>query len=303
MLGEVLSGCGERKLAVLHALGGYEPLREVAHLLAGALEDEHFKAVVMVEVHMQRGDDDVVHVVLYLGESLCEVALVVVVDEGERTGDFAVGVITVFAAGREWTLERAADLQTLWDNMVEADFGDDERLPYWTELWPSSLVLADWLHDNAGRIRGRTCLDMGCGLGLCSLVGQWLGARVTGMDYEPEALFHARRNAERNRVPQPLWTVMDWRAPAVRRHAADLVWGGDIMYERRFVTPVLDFLDHVLAPCGAAWVAEPGRTVYNHFRETLDARGWHARRVLSSETASLYEQPESVTVHLWEITR
>lgn len=212
-------------------------------------------------------------------------------------------VITVFAAGREWTLERAADLQTLWDNMVEADFGDDERLPYWTELWPSSLVLADWLHDNAGRIRGRTCLDMGCGLGLCSLVGQWLGARVTGMDYEPEALFHARRNAERNRVPQPLWTVMDWRAPAVRRHAADLVWGGDIMYERRFVTPVLDFLDHVLAPCGAAWVAEPGRTVYNHFRETLDARGWHARRVLSSETASLYEQPESVTVHLWEITR
>lgn len=212
-------------------------------------------------------------------------------------------VITVNAAGRDWTLERAADLETLWEGMVDADFGDDERLPYWTELWPSSLVLADWLRDNAARIRGRVCLDMGCGLGLCSLVGQWLGGRVVGMDYEPQALFHARRNAVRNGIPQPLWSVMDWRAPAVRAHAADLVWGGDIMYERRFVTPVLDFLDHALTPRGTAWVAEPGRTVYNHFREALDARGWQAGMVHVARTSALYEQPQSVTVHLWEITR
>lgn len=212
-------------------------------------------------------------------------------------------VITVSAAGRDWTLERAADLETLWNEMGQSGFDDDERLPYWTELWPSSLVLAEWLRTNAGRIRGKHCLDMGCGLGLCSLVGQWLGGQVIGMDYEPEALRFARRNAIRNGIPQPLWTVMDWRHPAVHPGSIDLVWGGDIMYERRFVEPVLAFLGHALASGGAAWVAEPGRTVYNHFHEALAANGWKAERVHVAETDALYEQTRRVTVHLWELTR
>lgn len=218
-------------------------------------------------------------------------------------------IIHVEAAGHKWTLERAADLESLWDSMVEANdahgkaqaFHEDERLPYWTELWPSSIVLADWLAHNAQEICGRHCLDMGCGLGLCSLVGQWLGARVVGMDYEAEALHFARRNATINHVTQPLWTVMDWRMPAVRAHSVDIVWGGDIMYERRFVEPVLDFLDHVLAPHGKAWVAEPGRSVYSHFREALASRSWHAKAVHTATTKALYEQSAPITVQLWEL--
>ncbi len=217
-------------------------------------------------------------------------------------------IIHIDAAGRNWTLERAADLETLWDNMVTdtstaQNFNADERLPYWTELWPSSLILADWLALNAETIKGRHCLDMGCGLGLCSLVGQWLGAHVVGMDYEPEALHFARRNATINDVAQPLWTVMDWRTPAVKAHSMDIVWGGDIMYERRFVDPVLAFLDKVLTSDGKAWVAEPGRSVYSHFREALTAQGWHAKAVHTAKTKGLYEQAAPITVQLWELRR
>lgn len=113
------------------------------------------------------------------------------------------------------------------------------------------------------------CLDIGCGLGLTAMVGQWLGAKMTAMDYEEAALHFAARNADINEVPQPLWTVMDWRRPAVRAQSMHRIWGGDIMYEKRFVAPVLRFLDHALAPGGAAWVAEPGRTVYDAFLHAL----------------------------------
>ena len=109
--------------------------------------------------------------------------------------------LTVNACGRDWTLERAADMEALWESMTE--FTEDERLPYWTELWPSSLVLADWLYQRRESLRGQPCLDLGCGIGLTALVAQWLGANVIGMDYEPEALRFARRNAEHNAVPQP----------------------------------------------------------------------------------------------------
>ena len=212
--------------------------------------------------------------------------------------------IAVQAAGRLWRLTRAADLEQLWEAMTSTpDDFDDERLPYWTELWPSSVALAGWLERHREIIRGRCCLDMGCGLGLTAMVGQWLGARVTGMDYEQEALRFAAQNADLNEVPQPLWTVMDWRKPAVRPGSMHRIWGGDIMYEKRFVAPVLRFLDHSLAPEGLAWVAEPGRTVYDAFLHALQNGGWQGRRVYSETIEPLYAQPVPVTVHVWEICR
>lgn len=210
--------------------------------------------------------------------------------------------IVVDACGRPWVLDRAADMERLWEAMTDFP-DDDERLPYWTELWPSSLVLAQWLESNRECLRGQLCVDMGCGIGLTALVGQWLGARVVGMDYEFEAVRHARCNADLNGVRQPLWTVMDWRRPAVRRHSAAFAWGGDIMYEKRFAAPVLDFLDHVLAADGRAWVAEPSRAVYDTFRSLLHQRRWSGRCVLESATEALYPQERKVPVRIWEIQR
>lgn len=216
--------------------------------------------------------------------------------------------IQVQACDRTWRLERAADLESLWDAMTEvapsADFEDDERLPYWTELWPSSVALAEWLYLRRAEIAGRPCLDLGCGLGLTAMVGQWLGAQVLGMDYEEEALKFAQKNAALNQVPQALWTVMDWRRPALAKGSIDCLWGGDIMYETRFVTPVLDFLEYALRPgSGRAWLAEPCRTVYEAFRTGLFNRGWTGRRVHTATVEPLYAQPVKVTVHVWELSR
>ena len=208
-------------------------------------------------------------------------------------------MLKVKACGREWELERAADMEALWEAMT--DFSEDERLPYWTELWPSSLVLAEWLYEQRERVCGKPCLDLGCGIGLTALVGQWLGARVIGMDYEPDALHFARLNADRNGVSQPLWTVMDWRKPAVRRKSLSFVWGGDIMYEQRFAAPVLDFLEYALAEDGVAWVAEPSRTVYDTFRTMLINRRWVGRRVWEKSIDALYPQERPVPVKIWEI--
>ena len=113
--------------------------------------------------------------------------------------------ISVRACGRLWRLQRAADLESLWNAMLDdpQDF-EDERLPYWTELWPSSIALCRWLEERRAEIAGRPCLDLGCGLGLTAMVGQWLGAQVIGMDYEEEALRFASLNARHNGVSPPL---------------------------------------------------------------------------------------------------
>lgn len=202
--------------------------------------------------------------------------------------------------GRRWIIERCGDLESLWAGIGEDDFGDDERLPYWVELWPSSLVLADWLHRRRADIAGKVCVDVGCGLGLTAIVGAWLGARVAAFDYELAPLAYARKNAALNDVPRPLWLQTDWRAPGLARGAAAFAWGGDIMYELRFVEPVTAFLDHVLAPGGTAWVAEPGRNIAAPFMDHARSRGFSCERVLTEKRK---HQGHPVTVHILELRR
>ncbi len=216
-------------------------------------------------------------------------------------------VIQVQVCGRNFELHRAANLEELWEAMTQdvrvSSFEDDERLPYWTELWPSSVALCSWLYEQKERIHGARCLDVGCGLGLTALVGQWLGAQVLAMDYEEEALHFAHKNAVVNGISQPLWAVMDWRRPAVQQGSIDFLWGGDIMYERGFVHPVLNFMDHALAKNGVAWVAEPCRSVYEFFRAEILRRNWIAKRVFEMPVEALYAQDVPVTVQVWELRR
>ena len=211
--------------------------------------------------------------------------------------------LEVSLAGRTWFLEREGNLDALWEQLGQGDFGEDERIPYWTEVWPASLGLGHWLWEHQGLVAGKACLDMGCGLGLTALVGCVLGARVVGMDYEREALRHARRNAALNGVGNAAWVLTDWRRPGFRPGGFEAIWGSDVMYEQRFIAPVASFLETVLAPGGVAWLAEPGRALYADFVRHARGHGWSCEQAAKSEVKPLYSEHVRVTVTIWELRR
>jgi len=145
-----------------------------------------------------------------------------------------------------------------------------------------------------------------------AVVLDWAGTAVDYGCLGPAAVFvevFKRRGVEvtiaEAREPMGLMKKDHLRAmgamPAVAARSLDMVWAGDIMYERRFVTPVSDFLDYSVARDGVVWVAEPGRNVYATFRETLGARGWTTRCARTMQVDALYRQAERVTVYLWEM--
>ncbi len=236
----------------------------------------------------------------------------------------------VTLAGLEWTVEREADLDALWDAMsaeappvpddyddddrcwpgLAASFEADERLPYWTEIWPSSILLAEWCAAHAEAIRGKRALDLGCGLGLVGMAAAAHGARVVGVDYELEALRHARRIAALNTSLlgecAPDFVLMDWRRPAFAAGRFELVLGGDIMYESRFAAPLALFIKRVLAPQGRMLLAEPSRDVFGTFRVAAQNAGLVIRKHASRSVPASQVRPEGeacykVTVNLWEI--
>lgn len=222
------------------------------------------------------------------------------------------GTISITSHGRDWTLFRPSDLESLWNALGADEFGEDERIPYWTELWPASLALAEWLYEKSTAINHARCVDMGCGLGLTAMLGAALGAHVLAFDYEPDALKYACKNMrfnQNNAIRQTtgfnpvLWSVMDWRKPALTAQSAQYIWAGDIMYERRFIEPVAAFLEHALHPKGTVWIAEPGRNIYKDFQAYLFRAGWDARQVKNIDAPSFTASNATVQVQIWEMKK
>src|SRR5829696_4479039 len=103
------------------------------------------------------------------------------------------------------SLLRPRDAEALLD---EEAFAEDEFMPYWAELWPAGLALARALPERLDAVR---VVELGCGLGVPSLVAAARGAEVTAIDWAPEAIELLRRSAARN-GPQLDARVADWRS-------------------------------------------------------------------------------------------
>ncbi len=186
-----------------------------------------------------------------------------------------------------------ADSNALADSVGPAEFGDDERFPYWAELWPSSLALAGFL-ARRGVAPGVEALELGCGTGLVGVVAARLGARVLFTDFEEDALAFARANHALNLGSPGRTRLVDWRKPPVDL-AADLVLAADVLYEHRFLAPFLNTLEQVLRPGGTALVAEPGRAVAEGTVEALEPRG--LRRELHLEEVTAGGREHGVWIH------
>ena len=103
------------------------------------------------------------------------------------------------------------------DLIDEGDYARDERLPYWAELWPSAHVLAG--HLAARDLRGRRVVELGCGVGLPSVVAALGRAEVLATDWYADALAFVQANAAAAGARVETLLV-DWADPPARPPAA-----------------------------------------------------------------------------------
>lgn len=158
----------------------------------------------------------------------------------------------------------------------EAAFARDEYLPYWAELWPAATALALALPD----VAGLRVVELGCGLGVPSLVAAAHGAEVTATDWSVDAIELLRVNALRNGL-RVTAEVRDWRTPWPGRF--DLALAADVLYEERNVEPVLARLRE-LAPLALVGLA--GRPYEDAFLRAAGSVEHVAERVVLLKQAS-----------------
>jgi predicted nicotinamide N-methyase len=160
------------------------------------------------------------------------------------------------------------------DLIDEDDYARDERLPYWAELWPSAHVLADEL---AGRdLGGRRVVELGCGVGLPSIVAALAGAQALATDWYAEALAFVDANAARAGV-EVATMLVDWSDPPGALTGAapyDLVVGADLLYEERNGVALAALLPRLLPRGGEALIADPRRPHAALLLDLLGEAGW-----------------------------
>ena len=96
--------------------------------------------------------------------------------------------------------------------------------PFWSLLWPSGNLLCKFLGRHPDLVRGRNCVDLGCGSGLVSVACARAGAQVVAADSDPQSLEACRLNVLANNAD---CTIVDYWSPT----ACDTVILADFLYD------------------------------------------------------------------------
>lgn len=140
------------------------------------------------------------------------------------------------------------------------------------QLWPASRALAKKMSKTD--VEGRRILEIGCGLGLSSLVLQRRGADITASDYHPLAEPFLDYNARLNNLPPITYHDLPWELPAPELGQFDLIIGSDILYERDHAEILARLIQRHARPRSEVVITCPGRGYRGRFSRALKAQGY-----------------------------
>ena len=130
-------------------------------------------------------------------------------------------------------------------------------------------------HLSKRDLDGARAIELGCGVGLPTVVALTRGATVLASDHYEAALDFTAYNARTNLAPEPGTALLDWRTPDICGLGPfDLVLAADVLYERKNAAALADLVPELLAPGGEALFADPRRDEAPVFLEAMEALGF-----------------------------
>lgn len=173
-------------------------------------------------------------------------------------------------------------LRVLSDRQQYADpDGDAERLgissAQWSlfgQLWPAGQALAEAV--GGIDVAGKRVLELGCGIGLASLVLQRRGAAVLATDLHPLAETFLAYNAALNGLDAVHYRRLDWGNARPELGRFEVIIAGDVLYERGQAEAVAEVIAHYAADEAAVIVTDAGRGYAARLGKALRAFGFAA---------------------------
>lgn len=102
--------------------------------------------------------------------------------------------------------------------------------PYWSQVWPAAIGMAQFLSRYAGYIANKKVLELGAGLGLPAIVASYHAAAVITSDYVPEAVAAMQQTVVYHQLQNVAVRLLDWTA-LPDNLTADVLLLSDVSYD------------------------------------------------------------------------
>ncbi len=202
---------------------------------------------------------------------------------------YTVEISTYRIGSEDYQIRSLSDRQQYWDPDGEAERTgiSSATWPIFGVVWPAGIALAQEMSDFA--FAGLKILEVGCGIGLSSLVLQRHGANITATDYHPLAEEFLRFNSELNDLPPIKFHSAPWAGTNPQLGRFDLIVGSDLLYERSHPALLSAFLACHTEAAAQVILADPGRKRCGEFSTKMAIEGYtrsEQRLNLTGDTTS-----------------
>lgn len=144
--------------------------------------------------------------------------------------------------------------------------------PLFGMVWPSARMLAGAMHTHD--IKNKRILEVGCGLGLASLVLQRRLGDITASDRHPLTQLFLNENARINLLPILKYQTGQWDRANPGLGQFDLIIASDVLYERDHPEMLASFLDRHAQENASIIVVDPDRGNRNAFARAMQRKGY-----------------------------
>ncbi|MCW8885246.1 MAG: protein N-lysine methyltransferase family protein [Motiliproteus sp.] len=155
-------------------------------------------------------------------------------------------------------------------------------------VWDASRVLANYM--DSFDTDGKRILEIGCGIGLSSLLLNHRDEDITATDYHPEAENFMRENTEINDDERIPFTRTSWADEKSDLGRFDLLIGSDLLYEQQHIDLLAEFIDqHANQQCEVI-IVDPGRGQHAKFSKKMVSLGF-SHQQHKPDTSAYLEKP------------
>jgi predicted nicotinamide N-methyase len=170
--------------------------------------------------------------------------------------------------------------------------------PMFGVVWAAGEVLAH-LMDNYD-LQGKRVLEVGCGIGLASLVMNQQRVDITASDYHPDAGEFLAYNTRLNNCPDIPFFCNTWSSQTSEYGLFDFIIGSDVLYEPNHARLLSGFIDQHAAESANVIIIDPGRGHIPAFCEQMTTFSFSHTRTKATVSARM-TQP--FNGHLLEFAR
>lgn len=193
-------------------------------------------------------------------------------------------------------------VRTLRDNLQYEDTDDvaaklgisSATWPLFGVLWASGEILARIMHTH--EIKGKRILEVGCGIGLASLVLNKRLADITATDYHPEVENYLLVNTKLNETDAIPFMRTGWDDEETNLGLFDMIIGSDLLYESVHADSLSEFINQHAKPQCEILLIDPGRKHHARFSKNMVSHGY-------SHSQSKVEDTDDLTQSLGNYNR